>query len=62
MILLALIYWPISTAGRSADADARGARCHDEGGLTGMGTPSWLYYLFGVLMLAVAGYCVLLFR
>ena len=23
-----------------------------------MGTPSWLYYLFGLLMLAVAGYCL----
>ncbi len=25
-----------------------------------MSTPSWLYYLFGVLMLAVAGYCLTL--
>ncbi len=25
-----------------------------------MGTPSWLYYLFGVLMLAVAAYCLVL--
>ena len=25
-----------------------------------MGTPSWLYYLFGVMMLAVAGYCLVL--
>jgi hypothetical protein len=25
-----------------------------------MGTPSWLYYLFGVLMLAVAAYCLTL--
>lgn len=25
-----------------------------------MGTPTWLYYLFGVLMLAVAAYCVVL--
>jgi hypothetical protein len=26
-----------------------------------MSTPSWLYYLFGVLMLAVAAYCLVLF-
>jgi len=25
-----------------------------------MSTPSWLYYLFGVAMLAVAAYCVVL--
>ena len=25
-----------------------------------MGAPSWLYYLFGVLMLAVAAYCFVL--
>ena len=25
-----------------------------------MSTPAWLYYLFGVLMLAIAGYCLVL--
>ena len=45
--LFALAYWPL-TDRPTPSTPRRRPGAADEGGLTGMGTPTWLYYLFGV--------------
>ena len=61
VILLALVYWPLTTAGRTDRRVRAGCPRPDRGGSRTMtATPSWLYHLFAVLMLAVAAYCLTL--